>query len=73
MDESWWPQAWYNTAWSRTSSTPAVRFSSRLAWIFAASDCVWLAILVGLTLSNSVSRDWFGLPPAPLGDSIAPP
>ena len=49
-----------------------IRFSSRLAWIFAASGFVWLAILLGLTLSDYISRGWFGLPPPPLGGPPAP-
>ena len=44
-----------------------VRFSGRLAWVFAAAGFVWLAIMVGLTMADYVSRGWFGLPPAPLG------
>jgi cytochrome c oxidase subunit 4 len=49
-----------------------VRFSSRLAWVFAASGFIWLGILVGLTMSDYISRGWFGLPPGPLGGSPAP-
>lgn len=35
-----------------------VRFSSRLVWIFAVAGFVWLAILIGLTLNDYVTRDW---------------
>jgi cytochrome c oxidase subunit 4 len=44
-----------------------VRFSGRLAWVFAASGFIWLAILIGLTLSDYISRGWFDVPPPPLG------
>jgi cytochrome c oxidase subunit 4 len=50
-----------------------VRFSSRLSWVFAASGFIWLAVLFGLTLSDYVSRGWFGMPPPPLGGPPAAP
>jgi cytochrome c oxidase subunit 4 len=50
-----------------------IRFSSRLSWVFAASGFIWLGILLGLTLSDYVSRGWFGLPPPPLGEPIVSP
>jgi cytochrome c oxidase subunit 4 len=50
-----------------------VRFSSRLAWVFAASGFVWLAILLSFVLSDYISRGWFGLPPPPLGGAFTSP
>ena len=50
-----------------------VRFSSRLAWVFAASGFIWLAILITFTLSDYMSRGWFGLPPPPLSGSLTLP
>jgi cytochrome c oxidase subunit 4 len=35
-----------------------VRSSSKLIWVFAAAAFVWLAILLGLTLSDYFSRGW---------------
>ncbi len=44
-----------------------VRSSSKMVWVIAGAGFVWLAILVGLTLSDYLSRGW--LPPSspPLG------
>jgi cytochrome c oxidase subunit 4 len=39
-----------------------VRSSSKMVWVIAAAGFVWLAILVGLTLSDYFSRSW--LPPS---------
>ncbi len=35
-----------------------VRYSSRLTWIFAGAGFVWLAILLGLTMSDYIGRMW---------------
>jgi len=35
-----------------------VRYSSRLIWLVAGGGFVWLAILIGLTLSDYLTRDW---------------
>jgi cytochrome c oxidase subunit 4 len=35
-----------------------VKFSSRLTWIFAGVGFFWLIILVGLTMTDYVSRSW---------------
>jgi cytochrome c oxidase subunit 4 len=45
-----------------------VRFSSKLVWIFAVAGFVWLAILIGLTLNDYITRSWLtsGLPELPL-------
>ena len=43
-----------------------VRFSSRLVLIFAAAGFVWLAILIGLTFSDYISRDWLPAASPPL-------
>jgi cytochrome c oxidase subunit 4 len=37
-----------------------LRYSSRLTWIFAATGFVWLALIIGLTMSDVVSRGWIG-------------
>ena len=50
-----------------------VRYSTRLAWVFAGAGFVWLAILIALTLNDYVSRGWFGLPPPPLDAPVAQP
>jgi len=44
-----------------------VRFSSRLVWIFALAGFVWLAILIGLTLNDYLTRGWLspGFPELP--------
>ncbi len=39
-----------------------VRYSSRLVWVFAGAGFFWLIILIGLTMSDMISRDWLGLP-----------
>ena len=33
-----------------------VRYSSRLTWIFAGAGFIWLAILIGLTLNDYITR-----------------
>ena len=49
-----------------------VRFSSRLTWVFAAAGLMWFFILVGITLSDYSTRDWFD-PVAPsLGNPYDP-
>jgi cytochrome c oxidase subunit 4 len=35
-----------------------LRQSSRLTMVFAAAGIFWLGIMVGLTLSDYLSRDW---------------
>lgn len=35
-----------------------LRYSYKLIWVVAASGFVWLIIMVGITLSDYVSRDW---------------
>lgn len=37
-----------------------VRYNSQLTWLFAAAGFAWLAILIGLTLSDYLSRGWVG-------------
>ena len=37
-----------------------VRYSSRLIWVIVAAMFFWLLILLLLTLTDYVSRDWFG-------------
>lgn len=50
-----------------------VRYSGRLAWVFAGAGFFWLGIMIGLTLSDYFSRGWFPIPPGPLNHPIAPP
>jgi cytochrome c oxidase subunit 4 len=33
-------------------------YSSRLTWVFALSGLAWLCILLGLTLTDFLTRDW---------------
>jgi len=37
-----------------------VRYSSRLIWVIVAGMFFWLVILLLLTLSDYMSRTWFG-------------
>ncbi|MFL6228600.1 MAG: cytochrome C oxidase subunit IV family protein [Pyrinomonadaceae bacterium] len=39
-----------------------VRYSSRLTWIVIASGFLWLAIMIGLTLSDFLTRNFSHLP-----------
>ncbi|SRR6266511_6178057 len=47
-----------------------VRYSSRLAWVMAGAGFVWLAVLIGLTLTDYITRGWFTLPVPPPGTPI---
>ena len=44
-----------------------VRYSSRLVWAFAGAGFFWLIFLIGLTMSDFLSRGWIG----PMG-GVAP-
>lgn len=35
-----------------------VRYSSRLTWVFVAAGFFWLAIMIVLTLSDYMTRNW---------------
>ena len=35
-----------------------VRYGTRLTWVVAAAGFVWLGIMVGLTATDYISRDW---------------
>lgn len=35
-----------------------LRWSTRLAWVYAVSGILFLVILLGFTMSDYVSRDW---------------
>ena len=35
-----------------------LRYSSRLTWVFAGAGFFWLMILIGLTLSDVLTRQW---------------
>jgi cytochrome c oxidase subunit 4 len=39
-----------------------VRYSSRLTWVFAGAAFLWLSILLGLTMSDYISRPWLPFP-----------
>jgi len=39
-----------------------VRYSSRLTWVFVAAGVFWLLILIGLTLSDVLTRGWLPIP-----------
>ena len=38
-----------------------LRYSSRLIWIFAGAGFFWLVILISLTLSDVLTRQWLAL------------
>lgn len=48
-----------------------VRYSSRLTWVFVGAGVFWLVILIGLTLSDVLTRGWLPVPP-PWGISTQP-
>ena len=37
-----------------------LRYTSRLTWAFAATGFVWLLIIISLTMSDAISRQWLG-------------
>ena len=39
-----------------------VRYSSRMTWLFAFAAFVWLAILIGPTIGDLLSRGWLPMP-----------
>jgi cytochrome c oxidase subunit 4 len=39
-----------------------VRYSPRLTWVVIASGFLWLAIMIGLTMSDYLTRGWSALP-----------
>jgi cytochrome c oxidase subunit 4 len=45
-----------------------LRYSSRLTWVFAGTGFLWLAILIGFTMSDIRTRSW---QPAPSGWTTA--
>lgn len=40
-----------------------VRYSARLTWVFIGAGVLWLAILMMLTMSDVLTRDWL-VPPS---------
>lgn len=45
-----------------------VRYSSRMIWVFVGAGVFWLLILLGLTMSDVLTRQWIpALPPWGLG------
>lgn len=39
-----------------------VRYSNRLTWVFASAAFFWLIILLGLTMTDYISRPWLAVP-----------
>ena len=39
-----------------------VRYSPPLTWVFAAAGFFWLAILIGLTMADFLTRSWISFP-----------
>ncbi len=37
-----------------------LRYSSRLTWLFAGAGFAWLLILIGLMMTDYISRGWMG-------------
>lgn len=37
-----------------------LRYTSKLTWAFAATGFVWLIFMIGLTMSDIISRQWLG-------------
>jgi cytochrome c oxidase subunit 4 len=48
-----------------------VRWSSRLTWVFVGAGVFWLLILIGLTLSDVLTRGWLPIHP-PWGLDLKP-
>jgi cytochrome c oxidase subunit 4 len=39
-----------------------VRYSERLVWIFATAAFLWLAVLIGMSLNDYLTRGWLNIP-----------
>jgi cytochrome c oxidase subunit 4 len=39
-----------------------VRYSSQLTWVFVGAGFFWLGILLVLTISDYLTRDWLAIP-----------
>src|SRR5687768_11967952 len=39
-----------------------VRYSTRLTWVVVLAGFFWLGILLALTMSDYISRNWLGTP-----------
>ena len=39
------------------------RYGARLTWIFIGAGVLWLAIMLGLTVSDVLTRPWLPVPP----------
>lgn len=35
-----------------------VRYSSRMTWVFAGAAFIWLALMLGMTMADYISRPW---------------
>jgi cytochrome c oxidase subunit 4 len=40
-----------------------VRYSAKLTWVFIWAGLLWLTILMGLTLSDALTRNWIHVAP----------
>ena len=49
-----------------------VRFSQRLTWVFAGAGFFWLAILLGLTMSDTLTRPQIAPPPIAARAGVQP-
>lgn len=48
-----------------------LRYSSRLTWVFVGAGAFWLILLIGLTMSDMLTRSWLPVPP-PWGSGPVP-
>ncbi|MEO6810601.1 MAG: cytochrome C oxidase subunit IV family protein [Isosphaeraceae bacterium] len=39
-----------------------IRWSRKLNWVFASASLVWFALLLALTMSDYLTRDWLPIP-----------
>jgi cytochrome c oxidase subunit 4 len=65
------PEGWHLVAGMTIAAVKAalvimvfmhVYYSTRLTWLVALSGLLWLAILIGLTLSDYLTRNWLPVP-----------
>ncbi len=49
-----------------------VRWSSRMTWVFVGAGFTWLTILIGLSLSDYISRYWEPAPAKAVGMTTEP-
>jgi cytochrome c oxidase subunit 4 len=39
-----------------------VRYSHKLTWVFSTAAFLWLALLLGITVADYLSRNWLQIP-----------